>query len=155
MPLEIEYKYLVKADEWKNVVPDESIKIKQAYLLTDPEKTIRVRTKGDKAFVTIKGKATGATRLEFEYEIPVADAEELIEKFSTNLIDKIRHLVKYDNNTWEVDEFKGANAGLIVAEIELNSEDESYALPEWIDKDVTDDMRYANSSLSVKPYSTW
>src|SRR6187402_2169435 len=117
MAIEIEHKYLVKSEQWKKVVPHKSVEVKQAYLLTDPDKTIRVRTKGDQGFLTIKGKMAGSSRLEFEYEIPIADANELISKFSKDLIIKIRHLVKIDEHTWEVDEFKGLNEGLIVAEI--------------------------------------
>lgn len=155
MATEIEHKYLVIKDIWENVIPDKSVEIKQAYLLTDPEKTIRVRTKGNVGFITVKGKSNGASRLEFEYEIPIDDANELINKFCSNLIEKTRHILIHDNKTWEVDEFKGLNAGLIVAEIELNSEDENYSIPDWIDKNVTDDLRYANSNLSIKPFSTW
>lgn len=155
MATEIEHKYLVIKDIWGKVIPNKSVEIKQAYLLTDPEKTIRIRTKGNAGFITIKGKSSGASRLEFEYEIPIDDANDLINKFCSNLIEKTRHLVIHENHTWEVDEFKGLNAGLIVAEIELNSEDEIYSIPNWIDKNVTDDLRYANSNLSIKPFSTW
>ena len=155
MATEIEHKYLVIKDIWKKVIPNKSVEIKQAYLLTDPEKTIRVRTKGNSGFITIKGKSTGASRLEFEYEIPIEDAIELINKFCSNLIEKTRHIVIHDDNTWEVDEFKGLNEGLIVAEIELTSEDEKYSIPNWIDKNVTEDLRYANSNLTIKPFTTW
>ena len=155
MATEIEHKYLVIKDIWGKVIPNKSVEIKQAYLLTDPEKTIRIRTKGNAGFITIKGKSNGASRLEFEYEIPIDDANDLINKFCSNLIEKTRHLVIHENHTWEVDEFKGLNAGLIVAEIELNSEDENYLIPDWIDKNVTDDLSYANSNLSIKPFSTW
>jgi CYTH domain-containing protein len=127
MATEIEHKYLVIKDIWKKIIPNKSVEIKQAYLLTDPEKTIRVRTKGNSGFITIKGKSIGSSRLEFEYEIPIEDANELINKFCSNLIEKTRHIVIHDNNTWEVDEFKGLNEGLIVAEIELTSEDEKYS----------------------------
>jgi adenylate cyclase len=155
MATEIEHKYLVNTDIWKNIIPDKSVEIRQAYLQTDPEKTIRIRTKGKSGFITIKGKTVGASRLEFEYEIPIADANELINKFCSNLIEKTRHIVIHDNKTWEVDEFKGLNEGLIVAEIELTSEDEKYLIPNWVDKNVTDDLRYANSNLTIKPFKTW
>ena len=155
MATEIEHKYLVNTDIWKNITPNKSVEIRQAYLQTDPEKTIRIRTKDKSGFITIKGKTVGASRLEFEYEIPIADANELINKFCSNLIEKTRHLVIHDNNTWEVDEFKGLNEGLIVAEIELTSEDEKYSIPNWVDKNVTDDLRYANSNLTIKPFKTW
>jgi CYTH domain-containing protein len=155
MATEIEHKFLVFKNIWEKVIPYKSVEIKQAYLLTDPEKTIRVRTKGNSGFITIKGKSNGASRLEFEYEIPIEDANELINKFCSNLIEKTRHIVIHDDNTWEVDEFKGLNEGLIVAEIELKSEDEKYSIPNWIDKNVTEDLRYANSNLTLKPFSTW
>ncbi|MBA3971194.1 MAG: CYTH domain-containing protein [Bacteroidetes bacterium] len=155
MPIEIEHKYLVKQDLWKAIVPEKSIEIKQAYLLTDPKKTIRIRTKGNQGYITIKGKSIGASRPEFEYEIPFDDACEMITKFSISLIEKTRHYVNFGNKLWEVDEFKGPNIGLIVAEIELANENEGYTIPEWVDKNVTDDQRYANSNLSLKPYGTW
>lgn len=155
MAVEIEHKYLLKKELWKEVVPYKSVNVKQAYILTDPEKTIRVRTTGDKAFITIKGKSMGASRLEFEYEIPLKDARELICHFSTNLIEKTRHYVIVDGKTWEVDEFSGNNAGLFIAEIELLHEDEVYTLPAWIDVNVTSDNRYANSNLALKPFTSW
>lgn len=155
MATEIEYKYLVIPDIWKHVIPGRSVEIRQAYLQTDPEKTIRVRTKDMSGFITIKGKAVGASRLEFEYEIPIADANELINKFCSNLIEKTRHLVTHQGYTWEVDEFKGLNEGLIVAEIELTNEDEKYPIPNWVGENVTDDLRYANSNLTIKPFKTW
>lgn len=155
MATEIEHKYLVIPEAWKEIVPERSIDIKQGYLLTDPDKTIRVRTKGEHGYITIKGKSTGASRLEFEYEIPLADAVDLIARFCSNVIEKTRHLVIYESKVWEVDEFKGLNAGLMVAEIELTSEDERYALPRWAGKDVTEDVRYANSNLSIRPFTAW
>jgi len=155
MATEIEHKYLVIKDIWEKIIPNKSVEIRQAYLLTDPEKTIRVRTKGNSGFITIKGKANRASRLEFEYEIPIEDAIELINKFCSNLIEKTRHIVIHDNNTWEIDEFKGLNEGLIVAEIELTCEDDKYSIPNWIDKNVTEDLRYANSNLTIKPFKTW
>ena len=155
MATEIEHKYLVKHDHWKNVQPDRSINIRQGYLLTDPDKTIRVRTSGDQGYLTVKGKSTGASRLEFEYEIPVADAIALLSVFCSNLIEKTRHMVTHAGKVWEVDVFRGDNDGLIVAEIELTHENENYSLPPWADKNVTNDARYANSNLSVKPFTTW
>jgi len=155
MATEIEHKYLVNSGVWKTIIPEKSVEIRQAYLQTDPEKTIRVRTKDDAGFITIKGKTVGASRPEFEYEIPIADANELIDKFCSNLIEKIRHIVTHYNHIWEVDEFKGLNEGLIVAEIELTGEDEKYSIPNWVGKNVTDDLRYANSNLTIKPFKTW
>jgi adenylate cyclase len=155
MPKEIEHKYLIDKEAWKGATPDRSHRIKQGYLSTDPDKTVRVRTRDDKGFITIKGKTHGATRLEYEYEIPVIDATELLASFCTNIIEKVRHVVTHDNKLWEVDEFEGLNAGLVVAEIVLSSEEEQYTIPPWIGKNVTDDMRYANSNLSVRPFRSW
>lgn len=155
MATEIEHKYLVNLDIWKSIIPKISFEIRQAYLQTDPEKTIRIRTKGKHGFITIKGKNVGASRLEFEYEIPIADANELINKFCSNLIEKTRHIVTHEGNDWEVDEFKGLNDGLIVAEIELTDESEKYSIPNWVGKNVTDDLRYANSNLTIKPFKSW
>jgi adenylate cyclase len=155
MATEIEHKYLVNLDVWKNIIPEQSIEIRQAYLQTDPAKTIRIRTMGKSGYITIKGMAVGASRPEFEYEIPIAEANELINKFCSDLIEKTRHIVIHDNSTWEVDEFKGLNEGLIVAEIELTSEAEKYSIPNWVDKNVTDDLKYANSNLTIKPFKTW
>lgn len=155
MAIEIEYKYLVNAAIWQKVTPDKSTSIKQGYILTDPLKTVRVRTKGPKGFLTIKGKAIGAARPEFEYEIPLADAEELLNNFCENIIAKMRHLVNHEGKCWEVDVFEGDNAGLIVAEIELSEENEQFAIPAWIGDDITTDFRYSNSSLSEHPFRKW
>lgn len=155
MATEIEHKYLVNLDLWKNVIPAKSSVILQAYMLTDPNKTIRVRTKNEKGFITIKGKTNGASRLEFEYEIPLMEAHELIENFCTNKIEKVRHEIFVKGKLWEVDEFKDLNIGLIVAEIELSSENEEYAIPEWVGENVTSDMRYANSNLAINPFINW
>lgn len=155
MPTEIEHKYLVDESLWKNITPGKSVQVRQAYLLTDPDKTIRVRTKGEKGFITIKGRTTGASRPEFEYEIPLDEANELISRFCSNLIEKTRHYVAHEGKLWEVDVFEGLNAGLIVAEIELGSEEELYAKPVWVGMNVTRDAKYANSNLTMKPYSTW
>ena len=155
MATEIEHKYLINLERWKNIVPHESVEIQQVYLQTDPEKTIRVRNKGGVGYITVKGKKIEASRPEFEIEIPVADADELIQMFYASLVVKIRHHVIYDNKLWEVDEFKGLNQGLWVAEIELKKEDEPYSIPDWAIENVTDDFRYSNSSLSIRPFSEW
>lgn len=155
MATETEHKYLVDAELWKHITPDKSAEIKQAYLFSTAEKTVRVRTAGEKGFITIKGKSVGASRPEYEYEIPLADANEMIKNFCDKVVEKTRHYVSYKNKTWEVDVFESLNAGLIVAEIELDSEDEKYAKPDWVGKDVTDDKRYANANLAVRPYSEW
>lgn len=155
MPFEIEHKYLVNHDLWKQVVPDASKAVKQGYLSASAVSSVRVRVLGDQGFVTIKGKSTNASRLEYEYEIPLTDAEEMLAKFCSEDIVKTRHYVQHGPHTWEVDEFHGLNSGLIVAEIELNSVDEHYELPAWIDRDVTTDKRYSNARLVQQPFSTW
>jgi adenylate cyclase len=155
MAIEIERKFLINKEGWQEATKEKGKVIKQGYMLTDPSKTIRVRVAGVKAFLTIKGKSTGASRLEYEYEIPKQDAEELLENFCAAVISKIRYKVNYGNHTWEVDEFSGDNSGLIVAEIELTHEQETFELPEWVEKEVTDDKRYFNSNLSTHPYKSW
>ncbi|MNK09093.1 CYTH domain protein [compost metagenome] len=155
MAVEIEFKYLIRKEVWSAELSHNHTVIRQGYLQTDPNKTIRVRTKGNQGYLTIKGKAVGASRLEFEYEIPVDEANELLDKFCSNLIDKTRYDVVHEGKTWEVDVFSGLNEGLIVAEIELTSEEETYTLPVWVGENVTSDMRYANSNLAVTPFSNW
>ena len=153
MALEIERKFLLASDAWRAQV-SRSTRIAQGYLNTDIERTVRVRTKGEAAFLTIKGKNAGISRTEFEYAIPVADALELL-KLCPNVLDKTRHLVEVDGHTFEVDEFHGDNAGLIVAELELASLDAAYPQPEWLGLEVSGDARYYNSALSTTPFSAW
>lgn len=155
MNIEIEHKYSVKPELWQQVVPRNSVEVKQAYLYSDPQKTVRVRVMGLQGFITIKGKTESASRPEFEYEIPVAEAEELIKLFCFRIIEKTRHYVDHNGHLWEVDQFYGENEGLFIAEIELDSVDETYDLPVWIDKDITADKRYSNSMLAEKPYKYW
>ncbi|MCC6372526.1 MAG: CYTH domain-containing protein [Bacteroidia bacterium] len=155
MPTETEHKYLVNKELWQLVKPYKSTRIQQAYLSTDPDKTIRVRTSGDNGYITIKGRSLNYSLAEYEYAIPLTEAQELIANFCLAVVEKTRHLVKHGSHVWEVDEFLGSNAGLIVAEIELSSNDEVYELPEWVGQNVSDDVRYANSNLGLKPYSTW
>ena len=155
MPIETEHKYLVNYELWQQIIPNKSVHIKQAYLLTDPNKTIRIRTAVNAGFFTIKGKTISASRPEFEYEIPIEEANQLIENFCSELIEKTRHYVVQENKTWEVDVFEGMNAGLIIAEIELVDEHEEYTKPNWVTQNVTDDPQYFNSNLSLKPFTTW
>jgi adenylate cyclase len=155
MPTEIEHKYLVDKNLWRQVTSDKYVQIRQGYLLTDPDKTVRIRTSGEKGFITIKGKTVGASRPEFEYEIPIEEANQLINTFCSSIIEKTRHYVNHENKTWEVDVFEGLNFGLMVAEIELQSEDETYIKPNWVELNVTNDNKYANSNLTIRPYSTW
>lgn len=149
MALEIEHKYIVVSDEYKSIA-EKSIHIRQGYLSDDKQRTVRVRMFGDKAFLTIKGQNVGAVRAEYEYEIPVADAEAMLNTLCKKpIIDKTRHIVPYEGNRWEIDEFAGQLSGLTLAEIELPSEDYSYPLPPFVGKNVTDDPRYYNSVLSA------
>ncbi|MFA6903797.1 MAG: CYTH domain-containing protein [Gallionellaceae bacterium] len=152
MATEIERKFLVKGDAWRK---GEATLYRQGYLNRDKERTVRVRVAGDKAYLTIKGISTGAVRAEFEYEIPVADAEQLLLLCDGPLIEKTRFLFPWAGMMWEVDEFHGENNGLVVAEIELQSADQPFDKPSWVGNEVTDDKRYYNSSLAVHPYSSW
>src|SRR5689334_7691913 len=132
MATEIERKFLVRGSQWRQAVSQEngvrnSVRICQGYLNRDKERTVRVRIRGDQSFLTIKGLSRGASRAEFEYEIPVADGEQLLKLSDGPIIEKNRYIVVHDGWTWEVDEFLGANAGLVVAEIELKSENESFS----------------------------
>jgi adenylate cyclase len=155
MGIEIERKYLVNQEKWNHVVKEEKQFWRQGYLLTDANKTIRVRYNDEKGFITIKGKSVGISRLEFEYEIPKSDAIELLQNFAMSVLTKIRYRVNYKNKLWEVDEFLEDNAGLIIAEIELENEHEHYELPDWVGKDVSGDIKYYNSYLSANPYKNW
>jgi adenylate cyclase len=154
MPLEIERKFLTN-DRWHHVTKPEGQYYRQGYLLSDPLKTIRVRMTPDKGFLTIKGPTQGATRAEYEYEIPIAEAQELLDHFCTSELSKIRYKIPNHGHVWEVDEFLGENQGLIVAEIELGAENEPFLTPEWIGMEVTGDKRYYNSSLTVAPFAQW
>ena len=152
MGIEIERKFLVTGAAWRQEV---GVRFSQGYLNRDKERTVRVRLAGEKAFLTVKGISVGASRAEFEYEIPTADAEQLIKLSDGPVIEKIRRVIQLDGATWEVDEFLGENAGLVVAEIELQSEDQAFVRPEWLGEEVTHDSRYFNSSLATKPFTRW
>ena len=155
MGIEIERKFLVNKEKWSQVVKNERSHYRQGYIVTDPEKTIRVRLTDKSGFITIKGLTVGAARPEFEYSIPKEDAVQLLDNFCSSELSKVRYFITYDNKLWEVDEFTGQNEGLIVAEIELSSEEEVFSLPPWVDQEVTGDKRYSNSNLSVNPYRNW
>lgn len=155
MPQEIERKFLVDHDLWRQSDKPPGQLYRQGYLQMDPERTIRVRLTPSGAFLTIKGLTTGATRAEFEYEIPRDEAQELLDHFSVAELSKLRYKVDFEGKTWEVDEFFGDNQGLIVAEIELHSEAETFALPAWVGKEVTEEARYYNVNLTVEPFNTW
>lgn len=153
---ETERKFLVLSDDYKNEAIAQ-YRIVQGYLSSHPERTVRIRVKGTKGFLTIKGKgnASGTTRMEWEKEIPLADAEELLGLCEKGVIDKIRYEIPLGNHTYEVDEFFGENEGLIIAEIELAHEDEAFDKPYWLGSEVTGDERYYNAYLSNNPYKTW
>ena len=153
MPKEIERKFLVVSDEYKN---SPRKYYKQGYLSVEPDKTVRVRVAGDKGYLTVKGRNNGISRAEYEYEIPAADANDMLDNLvKTGVIEKWRYVCVVDGKKWEVDEFLGDNAGLVVAEIELQSEDEPFAKPAWAGDEVSGDARYYNSSLSQNPYKNW
>ncbi|MGB1112383.1 MAG: CYTH domain-containing protein [Schleiferiaceae bacterium] len=154
MALEIERKFLVIDDSWKSQVVQSHV-LKQGYLASSPGPTVRIRTSDESAFLTIKGKTIGISRVEFEYEVPMEEALDLL-KLSTNTpIEKTRHIIKADGHVWEIDVFEGANQGLVLAEVELRSEDEQVILPSWIGSEVSHDPRYFNSYLSENPFSNW
>ena len=154
MGKEIERKFLAKGEAWRGLVP--GVLYRQGYLCSAKEHTVRVRVAGKKAFLTIKGLTVGATRAEYEYEIPVADAQAMLDGLAEKpLIEKIRHKIPYSGLIWEVDEFLGDNAGLIVAEVELGSEEQTFVKPAWVGKEVSDDPRYFNSNLARHPFRQW
>ena len=153
MGTEIERKFLVKEGSWREAAAET---YRQGYLSTVKERTVRVRTIGDKGYLTIKGISVGASRLEFEYEIPVADAEELLDCLCEKpLIEKNRYKLDHGGLTWEVDVFFGDNEGLVVAEVELQSENQVFEKPDWVTEEVTHDPRYFNANLISNPYSGW
>lgn len=147
MGVEIERKFLVDEVAWKEVKPKEGTAILQGYISKEIERTVRVRVKGEKGFLTVKGKNTGATRVEFEYEIPVQEAREMLETMCEAYIDKVRYEVSFDGKVWEIDEFSAPKQGLILAEVELNDENEAIDLPSWITEEVTHDKSYYNSNM--------
>lgn len=154
MALEIERKFLMKNDSWRGLA--EGIHYRQGYLNDSGGATVRVRTIGERGYLTIKGPTVSGSRLEYEYEIPIADAEEMLTRLAVSpIVEKIRHAIPFGGFTWEVDEFLGENDGLIFAEIEIDYPDQPFSLPPWIGQEVTDDPRFYNSSLARNPFSRW
>lgn len=154
MAKEIERKFLIKRELWQPQRP--GVEIRQGYLSLDPERTVRVRTKGAKGYLTIKGKNQGISRTELEYEIPYEEASQMLEELCLRpLVEKTRYLEQHGQQLWEIDIFAGDNEGLAVAEAELPSEDTALALPIWIDREVSGEARYYNSSLTRLPYKNW
>lgn len=154
MSVEIERKFLVRGDAWK--AQGQGVAMRQGYLSTHPDRTVRVRVEGAEATLTIKGRTQGFSRGEWEYAIPLAEAEALLNDVCERpLIEKTRTRIVHEGMTWEVDEFFGDNQGLVVAEIELESETQAFARPDWLGEEVTGDARYFNSSLLKRPYASW
>lgn len=155
MPIEIERKFLVKQD-WKTIVKDhDCISIRQGYLCRDSNCTVRIRIANNRGILTIKGKSKTLARPEYEYDVDLVEAEELMQMTSGSIIEKKRYFVPVHGKTWELDVFSGDNEGLVVAELELQDEEEQFEKPDWIGEEVTDDGRYGNSSLSRFPYKDW
>ena len=154
MGTEIERKFLVADGGWR--AGAEGTAYRQGYLSTEADRNVRVRIKGDRGYLTVKGRSVGISRLEFEYEIPVGDARRMLDDLClTPLIEKTRFRVEHRGMTWEIDEFVGENAGLVLAEIELEREDQAIELPPWIGREVSDDPRYLNANLVARPFSRW
>ena len=154
MPQEIERKFLLANDSWRDKV-DSKTSLKQGYLSSKKEATVRIRLENNSGILAIKGKTEGVTRSEFEYIIPVEEAEQLLLLCEKQLIEKTRHIIRQGVHTWEIDEFEGENQGLIIAEIELKSEDEYFVKPTWLGEEVSEDARYYNACLVTHPYSKW
>lgn len=154
MPQEIERKFLTANEAWKSEV-SRSVLLKQGYLNSTKERTVRIRIAGEQAFLTIKGPVTGVTRAEYEYEIPISDGLSMINLCEQPLIEKTRHYVSIGDHLWEIDVFTGANEGLTVAEIELTAEGEAFIRPDWLGEEVSSDARYYNSSLIRCPFISW
>ncbi|MHC4179754.1 MAG: CYTH domain-containing protein [Planctomycetota bacterium] len=154
MGKEIERKFLVSGEAWRALA--EGVAYRQGYLSTVKERTVRVRTIGDKGFLTIKGITVGATRSEYEYPIPADDANQMLDDLCEKpIIEKRRYKIPQGGFTWEVDEFDGVNAGLIVAEVELESEDQAFEKPSWVGDEVSGDPRYFNANLIANPFTKW
>ncbi len=155
MAIEIEHKFLLANEKWRNHI-SRSATMRQGYLTSNSNSSVRVRISGEKAWLNIKSATAGNQRHEYEYEIPAHDADEIMNTLCRKpLIEKVRHYVVHDNHTWEIDAFSGENEGLIVAELELSKQNEEFTIPDWIGKEVTDDLRYYNNNLSKHPYHTW
>lgn len=155
MAVEIERKFLVCNDRWRGGV-ERSERFRQGYMVSDRVRSVRVRVAGDQAWLNVKSATVGSRRAEYEYPIPREDAEQMLERLCRQpVLEKTRHWVRHGARLWEVDEFEGANAGLILAEVELEREDEPVDLPGWVGEEVTDDVRYYSARLAEHPYREW
>ena len=154
MSLEIERKFLVRDQQWKSL--GQGALLRQGYLSSQPDRIVRVRIEGESAMLTIKGRTVGATRGEWEYPIPVEDGNSFLNELCEKpIIEKYRYRIQHEGMMWEVDEFLGDNAGLVVAEIELEAEDQAFEKPQWVGEEVTHDARYFNANLLKRPFSSW
>ncbi len=155
MAIEIERKFLVDGPvPWSAAL--DAVAMEQGYLCTEGDRVLRVRRAGQRAWLTLKAGGAGIARLEYEYEIPVTDGQEMLARLCAHpLVEKVRHRIECGGHLWEVDQFKGANQGLVVAEIELNTEDEPFEHPDWLDAEVTHLRRYSNAALARRPFSEW
>lgn len=155
MATEIERKFLVASDAWRKAA-DEGVELRQGYISADPRHSVRVRIAGERATLTIKGAKEGAGRHEFEYDVPLSDARQMLAELCHKpFIEKRRHRLEIDGRLWEIDVFAGDNEGLVVAEIELANENEPFEIPPWLGREVTDDPRYYNANLFRHPYKRW
>jgi len=155
MPQEIEHKFLLKNDNWKTEI-SKSVQYKQGYLISDKTRSVRIRTSDNQAWLNIKSATIGTSRQEFEYEIPFDEGLEILTTLCEKpIIEKIRHFVTFKQHLWEIDVFSGDNLGLTVAEVELSAIGESFEKPNWLGKEVTEDIRYYNNSLCKNPYKNW
>lgn len=155
MATEIEHKFLVRDDRWRGQV-ERSVWIRQGYLTSNARCSVRVRVADGRGFLNLKSGTLGIQRSEYEYSIPLVEAEEILDTLCEKpLLEKTRHFLRYGEHLWEIDEFAGDNAGLIVAEVELDHPDESFARPDWLGEDVSHDLRYYNSQLARHPYRLW
>ncbi len=154
MGVEIERKFLLANDTWRLQIL-ESKNIQQAYLKSDVNSSVRVRIYGEEGYINIKGAAKGNSRAEFEYTIPLQDAKDLLILCESGHIHKVRHKLVWEGHVWEIDEFQAANEGLILAEIELKAENEEFALPHWLGKEVSHETAFTNAVLANKPFNTW
>jgi len=155
MGTETERKFLVDHEKWRTLKKPKGVRYRQGYLADDKELTLRIRIAGKQGFITIKGESTGISRSEFEYKIPAKDATQLLSGFALSELKKTRYRIRYSGKLWEVDEFADKNEGLIMAEIELENEDEPFEKPDWITQEVSDDKRYYNSYLAKHPFKSW
>lgn len=154
MTIEIERKFLVADSDYRKLGEAESCR--QGYLLSSPERTVRVRVMAERGFLTVKGRTKGLSRAEYEYEIPVAEAEQMLEKLCKKpLVEKTRYTVEINGLTWHIDEFEGQNRGLVMAEVHLESESQQISLPDWLGPEVSGDARYFNVNLVQNPYCRW